>query len=319
MKMTNKIIQAFIFMFLLGLFLQNFYGKEIHAAEPTAQQHSGGFVVSSDKVEGTIDLLGALFGNVNIPDGQIEGLKITKTLNTGGFGNLKLNIESPGPIPVKNLKAKTIDGKMPEFSGLCKPSKLLWICLENVQMTLVSQSVQNISIPNMKVNSCFESECPNLKKMMLQGTDQQERQQKLAELKSLLEANPDSKAKIEAFLPEAYKIEDIKGTDDLFDYLIKLLKGELDHPAQEENNQDESVHENPAENQNTTENVENHAPEEQNNNEPVTPEQEETPNDSQPENPNNEPNNTNNGNTEKNNSLIEPVTMRANQRKQLLI
>jgi len=319
MKTINKMIQPLIFMFLLGLFLQNFNGKEIRAAEPVNQQHSGGFIVTSEKVEGSIDLLEALFGNVSIPEGQIEGLKITKTLNSGGLGNLKLNIESPGPIPVKNLTAKTINGEMPEFSGLCIPSNPLWICLENVQMTLVSQSVQNISIPNMQVNSCFESECSTAKRMVLQKTDQHQKHQKLKELKSLIEANPDSKDKIKAFLLKADKIQEIKGTDDLFDHLIKLLKDELNHPEQEENNKDESGHGKQLDNQNNTENIESLPSEEQNNKEQVTPEQEKAPNDRQSDHSNNEPNHTNNGNTEKNHSLNEQVTIRSNPKKKLLI
>ncbi|TFJ94269.1 hypothetical protein [Lentibacillus salicampi] len=120
---------------------------------------SGGFTIESDRVEGAMDVAGALGGKIDIKEGIIEGLTITKTLDRGEEEGLVIKITSPGPIDVKNLKAHTIDGGPPHFDGLCVSEKLGWACLEGVEMTVPQQSADNISLPDAKVETCFESEC----------------------------------------------------------------------------------------------------------------------------------------------------------------
>nr|MBO2482967.1 hypothetical protein [Bacillaceae bacterium] len=39
------------------------------------------------------------------------------------------------------------------------PSKAGWICLENVVMTVTSQSAEGIVLPDARITSCYESEC----------------------------------------------------------------------------------------------------------------------------------------------------------------
>ncbi|MDQ0156253.1 hypothetical protein [Robertmurraya andreesenii] len=128
-----------------------------------AANHSGGFVIQSEKVDGMLDLLGILAGKITIFDGDIYGLTITKRLNVGGNQEpLMIKITSPGPIPVNNLKATTLGNRIPEFGGLCMPSRLGRLCMENVVMTVTDQAAAAISLPNAKIETCYESQCGSI-------------------------------------------------------------------------------------------------------------------------------------------------------------
>ncbi|HLR62037.1 MAG TPA: hypothetical protein VK097_06320 [Lentibacillus sp.] len=118
----NKLVLiGSIFVLLIGSFLMPVAAINVHADEEgddEAPNHSGGFMIETERVEGSMDLLGALQGKISIKQGKIEGLRITKTLeeNEKPFA---IKIKSDGPIPVQNLEARTVDGKMPHIGGFC--------------------------------------------------------------------------------------------------------------------------------------------------------------------------------------------------------
>lgn len=116
---------------------------------------SGGFTIHSDKVEGNMDLLSSLAGDVKISEGKIYGLTITKELDTGSKeGPLIIKIKSPGPVPVEKLEAKAPGG--PHFGGLCVSEHLGWLCLTDVSMTVTNQTVETIDLPNATVETCYK-------------------------------------------------------------------------------------------------------------------------------------------------------------------
>src|SRR5690625_7321279 len=68
-------------------------------------------------------------------------------------------IKSPGPIPIKELSAKTLGGGLPDFTGLClDPIEVGWLCLEEVTMEVTSQSVEESDLPDAEIESCYLSE-----------------------------------------------------------------------------------------------------------------------------------------------------------------
>src|SRR5699024_10158081 len=69
--------------------------------QEAAEVDSEGFIIHSEKVEGEMDLAGALVGKVNIEEGTIEGLTITKEIDTGDERDpMVIQITSPGPVNV---------------------------------------------------------------------------------------------------------------------------------------------------------------------------------------------------------------------------
>src|SRR5690625_5884850 len=76
----------------------------VHAEEePSSEEsHSGGFIIESDRVEGAMDLAEALGGNVEIEEGLITGLKITKILEVGEG-------EEPLVIIIKDRKSTRLN------------------------------------------------------------------------------------------------------------------------------------------------------------------------------------------------------------------
>lgn len=276
MKIKKKklLLYGLICLFLLGIFLQQLSKNSTQAAVNNSQsEHSGGFVITAEKLEGTIDLVRAFFGNVTLAEGKIHGLQITKSLNTGQFGKMNLNYSSPGPITVFNLSVKTIDEKMPQFTGFCQPSSNNWICLENVTMTVTSQSVKDIALPNLTIASCFESNCP-VKEIENPEPDEQ----KVQELKQLIETKPESEKMILSFLQKASQTGQIKGSADLVDQLIKLLKGETATNDEAVPQQEDSSAEKTKEQNEHTEQSDGNGPEQQdlapNQEQRETPEQE---------------------------------------------
>src|SRR5690625_448995 len=111
-----------------------------------------------------MDLAEALGGNIEIGEGLITGLTITKVVEVGeGEEPLVIMIKSPGPIPIKELSAKTLGGGLPDFTGLClDPIEVGWLCLEEVTMEVTSQSVEEIDLPDAEIESCYLSECEDV-------------------------------------------------------------------------------------------------------------------------------------------------------------
>ncbi|WP_412977077.1 hypothetical protein [Ornithinibacillus sp. 179-J 7C1 HS] len=129
----------------------------------SAVENSGGFIIESAKVDGSMDLVGALTGNITIWEGEIHGLTIVKVLERGeGHEPLVVKITAPGPIPVKNLNAQTVNNELPNIGGLCEPGQLGWVCMENVVMNVEEQFVENISLANASIHTCYLSECGSL-------------------------------------------------------------------------------------------------------------------------------------------------------------
>lgn len=162
MKKSRSNHRSFAFlglitMLCLGLFLSSFPPKTASAAGNTdTSGNSGGFIVQADKVEGSMNVVAMAAGNVDMGEGKIYGLTITKVLQKSK-PNLIIKIKSQGPIPVKDLKGKLMG--LPQFSSPCVPSKLGWLCLSNVKMKLSEQTVGAISLPNATIETCFEGQC----------------------------------------------------------------------------------------------------------------------------------------------------------------
>src|SRR5699024_9060942 len=88
--------------------------------QEAAEVDSEGFIIHSEKVEGEMDLACALVGKVNIDEGTIEGLTITKEIDTGDERDpMVIQITSPGPVDVDNLETETLDGGAPDFEEIC--------------------------------------------------------------------------------------------------------------------------------------------------------------------------------------------------------
>ncbi len=240
-KGNKGIFISFIVLFLFTMWLMPFGETTIFSDEEQEKSNnSGGFVVESDRVEGYIDLIGSLFGKVNIAQGQIHGLKITKKLETNGSEPLIIKISSPGPIPISNLKAETIDGGMPELGGLClAEGNPTWLCLKDVKMVVDEQSVSAITLPNARIVTCYESECgplPEVKSLSLEQlleflSDDSTEHDSVEDLISKLEQNLLDLQQLESLIEDlSSSIEallagdgDINGIEGLLDELGSLL------------------------------------------------------------------------------------------------
>lgn len=163
---NKKKASGIVFLSLILIFIFGSIGTPLNFGTASAEQflesdgHSGGFIIETEKVEGSMELLGTIAGRITIWDGSISGLIITKVLETGnGQDPLVIKIKSEGPIPVKNLTAQTVNNALPNIGGLCKPSKLGWLCMEDVVMQVEHQTVENIVLENAKIETCYVSEC----------------------------------------------------------------------------------------------------------------------------------------------------------------
>lgn len=165
-KFHNPIFFRLMFIFVCGFLFTHIGTTHVYAEgeeDSGVPENSGGFIIESEKVEGAMDMLGALEGNIHIKEGVIHGLTITKTLDRGEEQEaLIIKITSPGPIPVRDLKTSTINGGPPKFGGLCTSSNIDWVCLKNVKMKVPKQVVDKISLPNTTIETCFKSECDNI-------------------------------------------------------------------------------------------------------------------------------------------------------------
>lgn len=235
---TNKWIHCCILLFLFGFVFQYFPKVPIHAStNPNEMEHSGGFIIKAKKVEGSMDLLGALLGKIEIGAGQIEELEIFKSLGFEGDENIHITIQSPGPVAVKNLKSETLGGSLPEFTGLCLPSQLGWLCLENVTMVVPWQMVEEIDLPQAKITTCFSNECPHGQSFAIQNADHESRQQLIQEILNVLETDPDKEQLIEAFFIE--EREHVTSTDDFLKHLLAYLKGDAGITGEDDEDKDE--------------------------------------------------------------------------------
>lgn len=121
------------------------------------EEHSGGFLVEIERIEGEIDMAEILNGIVDIPEGLIHGMTITKELTETEHGTLIIKIKTPGPVPIENLKATSI--ALPFFEVLCDSNHDGWLCMEKSRMTLSEQDVKSIDLPNVTVETCYEGQC----------------------------------------------------------------------------------------------------------------------------------------------------------------
>ncbi|WP_449355325.1 hypothetical protein ACUL41_04380 [Virgibacillus natechei] len=160
-KLNKAVFLSLIFILVCGISPSITGTDSVYADEDADESgNSGGFVIETDKVEGTMDPTEALEGLIDIGEGVIEGLTITKTLDMGeDQDSLIIKITSPGPIPVKDMYAETVEGTTPTIGGLCVSDTPGYLCLENVTMTVTGQEVDDISLPEAKIETCYESEC----------------------------------------------------------------------------------------------------------------------------------------------------------------
>lgn len=238
--MNQKRIRLFLIIWLIFVcvFSSSFIdNRSIQAGGnivSAATEHSGGFVIQSEKVDGVLDLLGILAGKITIFDGDIYGLTITKRLNVGENSEpLIIKITSPGPIPVKNLKASTLGNRIPEFGGLCTPSKLGRLCMEDVVMTVTDQAAAAITLPNAKVQTCYESQCGSIPEGGSMSEEEfkkllQELEAKELSLKDILDGMTKDSEKIsllEELIHQASKVLaeiDVEQPNTLKELLVKI-------------------------------------------------------------------------------------------------
>ncbi|SET60098.1 hypothetical protein SAMN05421676_10635 [Salinibacillus kushneri] len=206
-----------------------FQDQTVSASE---DDHSGGFTIESEKVDGYLELVGALFGKVKIFDAEIHGLTITKVIDNGQ-NPIMIKIKSEGPVQVKNLETETLDGLPPHLGGLCVPSKAGGLCLKDVTMTVPYQTAENISIPNAKVETCYGTECgtvPEAASMtveeaekMLEGIEE-DPPSSLEKLNKKLKDNKDQFQHVKDSVKEAETLYDQIKQDDQVQSLKEMIQ-----------------------------------------------------------------------------------------------
>ncbi|MGP4105708.1 hypothetical protein [Virgibacillus sp. L01] len=230
--MKNTALISFIFILVFGFSLTPAVTNSV-LAEGEDNGNSGGFIIETKKVEGQMDLVGALQGKVTIKEGIIHGLTITKVLEIGkGQEPMVIRIKSPGPIHVQNLYAETIDGNPPNIGGLCPPSKVGWVCLSDVVMKVSKQTVSKISLPNTKIEACYKSECGNLPdyspttkekiKEILEENDKE--QSKLDQIKKELENDKQKLGAVGDLIDKATKTYEKVKNGTPSDELVNLIE-----------------------------------------------------------------------------------------------
>src|SRR5699024_3326098 len=117
-------------------------------------------IIHSEKVEGEMDLAGALVGKVNIDEGTIEGLTITKEIDTGDERDpMVIQIISPGPVDVDNLETETLDVGARVCEEICG---LAPACMEDVTMKVDYQDVEKLNLPDKVIITFFKDECDHI-------------------------------------------------------------------------------------------------------------------------------------------------------------
>ncbi|WP_047980597.1 coiled-coil domain-containing protein [Ornithinibacillus contaminans] len=224
---------GFILIGLLGSIAAPFQQRITEAADAVeaTSENSGGFIIETEKVDGSMDLVGALTGNITIWEGNISGLTITKVLERGeGLEPLVIKINASGPIPVKNLNAKTVNHELPNIGGLCEPGQLGWICMENVVMNVEAQFVENISLSGATIETCYGTECgalpeynsliskEELEQLLNGSEDEAERDKQIKEIIDLIEEQENNLSELKGLLTTVLdrlnelQIEDYTGT-----------------------------------------------------------------------------------------------------------
>lgn len=228
-KYLQVLTLLFLFAFVFHLFSKNRIEAAVYQEE---MDHSGGFIINAEKVEGSMDLLGALLGKIEIGTGQIEGLEIFKSLPYEHGVNIDITIRSPGPVLVENLESETLGGSLPEFTGLCLPSRTDWLCLENVTMVVPWQMVEKINLPQASITTCFANQCPQERTFSIQNTDIEARKRLIDELVRLIENEPEKKQLIQFFIIE--EREHVTSIDDLLMRLIQYLNEDEENSSEPE-------------------------------------------------------------------------------------
>lgn len=226
--LKKGIFLSLIALLVVGLSVTPIQIITVHADKSNSTKSETGFMIKSEKVDGQMDLLGTLQGDVRIKEGIIHGLTITKVLNTGTNQEpMIIKITSPGPVKVKNLHAETVNNSLPGIGGVCAPSKLGWLCLKDVVMEVTKQTVANISLPNTTIKACYKSECggvpeysplskKEIKKLL---KDKNEQKEKLSKLDKGMKQNKQQLKTTGNVLQKAEKsfgkLEDSDSTDKL--------------------------------------------------------------------------------------------------------
>ncbi|MEN1967402.1 hypothetical protein WMZ97_04920 [Lentibacillus sp. N15] len=255
-KLDNPVFLSLMFLFACGFLFSTFGLTSVNAEEgedpKDGDGDSGGFIIETEKVEGDMDLLGALQGKVDIKEGQITGLTITKKLETGeDQAPLVIKITSPGPIPVQNLKAETIGGEPVIPGGFCASEHLGWLCISDVTMTVSEQTAQSITLPDAKVETCFESECDSMpdedsiseEKRQSMMKQMEEQELSLQEMKDGLKDDKKQLKSIKELLDQAAETYEKIKEDGQPEKLEETIK-ELTELFEEEADLDESKPEN---------------------------------------------------------------------------
>lgn len=160
-----------VIVFITGLSLQPFASSHhVLAAENSedtdSNEHSGGFLVETAKVEGAMDPLEAMVGIIDIEEGVIHGLTMTKVLETNDKGTLIIKIKPDGPVPISDLKGTAIAITL---DGVCDTDNPEWVCIRGVEMTLTEQFAGTISLPGAIVEACYEGQCADDKEEDLEA------------------------------------------------------------------------------------------------------------------------------------------------------
>ncbi|QDI92056.1 hypothetical protein EPH95_13425 [Salicibibacter halophilus] len=149
---------SMVFVLIIGLSIPSPVSQNA-VAEEEEDDEENGFLVEADQVEGTIDIIEFLGDRIDMDEGELTGLTLTQESVSADGRTLIVKIHSEGPVPVENLEGELIEADVDIITGLCAPSEIGWLCLEDVEMELSSQEAGSISLPDATVETCFEGEC----------------------------------------------------------------------------------------------------------------------------------------------------------------
>jgi len=233
-KRKQQLSVSLIFILVISTVLVPMSHIFASSSSQDSSGNSGGFIIETAKVDGSMDLIGALTGNITIYEGEIHGLTITKVMERGnGLEPLVVRISAPGPIPVKNLNAQTMNNELPNIGGLCKPGQPGWICMENVVMNVEEQFVESISLTNANVHTCYLSECGSLPKYnplisleqleeLLNGSDE-ESGDEIQDIMDLIDNQEELVEQLDGLLGNVSEIIDELLNQDLVGKVIQVI------------------------------------------------------------------------------------------------
>src|SRR5699024_10832046 len=116
------------------------------------------FTIHSEKVEGEMDVLGALGGEIDIEQGTIQGLTITHNVETDDGREVVIQIKSSGTVEVENLQTKNIVSSL-SLGGICGMDP---VCMEDDTMEVDHQNVEKNSLKDESNETCFANECEDM-------------------------------------------------------------------------------------------------------------------------------------------------------------